>query len=182
MNQHVELIRDFVNTLELDEVDGEELSTATATRDWLSAQGLLAPHTRVSREDRDRTVALREAIRRRLLLNNGVETAWDPSPFEEASSRAKLELRFSEDGNPCLEPRAGGVDGALGRILTAIAAAHDDGSWERLKACRAGDCHWAFVDHARNRSRAWCSMRSCGNRAKIRSYRERHATARSLRG
>jgi len=176
MNQHVELIRDFVNTLELDEVEGEALSTAAATRDWLSAHGLLAPQGRVSQGDHARTVALREAIRRRLLANNGVAVESDSAPFEDASSRAKLELRFSEDGNPCLEPRAGGVDGALGRILTAIAAAHDDGSWERLKACRADDCHWAFVDHARNHSRAWCSMRSCGNRAKIRSYRERHAT------
>jgi predicted RNA-binding Zn ribbon-like protein len=47
-------------------------------------------------------------------------------------------------------------------------------SWERLKACRAEDCRWAFLDDAKNHSRAWCSMKVCGNRAKARAYRERH--------
>jgi predicted RNA-binding Zn ribbon-like protein len=42
-----------------------------------------------------------------------------------------------------------------------------------MKACRAEDCRWAFYDRSRNRSRAWCSMRECGNRAKARSYRAR---------
>jgi predicted RNA-binding Zn ribbon-like protein len=49
-----------------------------------------------------------------------------------------------------------------------------DGTWERMKACRADDCRWAFLDTAKNRSRAWCSMQSCGNRAKVAAYRERH--------
>jgi predicted RNA-binding Zn ribbon-like protein len=175
VNTNLELIRDFVNTVDLEEPDGETLSTAAATRDWLAAHGLLAENARVSADDRERTIALREAIRGRLLLNNGVAVEPDSAPFEDASRRARLELRFSEDGRPCVAPQAGGVAGALGRILTAIAAAQDEGSWERLKACRAEDCYWAFIDTARNRSRAWCSMRSCGNRAKMRSYRERHA-------
>jgi predicted RNA-binding Zn ribbon-like protein len=50
-----------------------------------------------------------------------------------------------------------------------------DATWERMKACRADDCRWAYLDTARNRSRAWCSMRVCGNRAKVQAYRERHA-------
>jgi len=50
-----------------------------------------------------------------------------------------------------------------------------DGSWQRLKACRSDTCRWAFVDHARNRSRQWCSMSVCGNREKARVFRERHA-------
>src|SRR5213592_2399497 len=101
MYQHVELIRDFVNTLELDEAEGEALSTAAATRAWLSERGLLAPQARVTADDRERTIALREAIRRRLLSNSGVAVEADPAPFDDASSRAKLELRFSEDGSPC---------------------------------------------------------------------------------
>ena len=45
---------------------------------------------------------------------------------------------------------------------------------ERMKACRADDCRWAFLDTSKNRSRAWCSMESCGNRAKVHTYRQRH--------
>ena len=47
------------------------------------------------------------------------------------------------------------------------------GAWERLKACPAEDCEWAFFDVSRNRSRTWCSMEECGNRAKTRRYRRR---------
>jgi predicted RNA-binding Zn ribbon-like protein len=46
-------------------------------------------------------------------------------------------------------------------------------TWDRLKACRLDDCQWVFYDHSKNRSRTWCSMRVCGNRAKARAYRER---------
>lgn len=175
MDEQLELIRDFVNTWELDEEDGEQLATPAAVRDWLAARGLLPPTARVSPDDRARTVALREAIRAQLASNNDLDVEIDSAALDEASRRARLELRFRGDGTPALEPRARGVDGALGRIVAAIAAAHGDGSWSRLKACRAEDCRWAFIDHARNRSRAWCSMRSCGNRAKVRSYRSRHA-------
>lgn len=34
-------------------------------------------------------------------------------------------------------------------------------------------CGWLFIDTSRNRSRRWCSMESCGNRAKARRYYRR---------
>jgi predicted RNA-binding Zn ribbon-like protein len=36
-------------------------------------------------------------------------------------------------------------------------------------------CGWLFLDTSRNRSRRWCSMQSCGNRAKVRRYRRQQA-------
>ena len=79
-----------------------------------------------------------------------------------------------------LEPSAGGVDGALGRIVAAIHAGVADGTWERLKACERDVCRWAFYDHSKNRSGHWCSMAVCGQREKNRrAYRRRVARARS---
>jgi predicted RNA-binding Zn ribbon-like protein len=52
-----------------------------------------------------------------------------------------------------------------------------DGSWERLKICPADDCHWAFYDASKNRSRTWCNMQVCGNRKKTRAYRARNRTS-----
>jgi predicted RNA-binding Zn ribbon-like protein len=52
-----------------------------------------------------------------------------------------------------------------------------DGTWDRMKACRADDCEWAFYDSSRNRSGTWCSMEVCGNRAKARAFRARHRPA-----
>ena len=64
-----------------------------------------------------------------------------------------------------------------GRLLAIVVEAQAAGTWARLKACPAEDCHWAFYDASRNRSRTWCSMQGCGNRAKARAYRARHYTA-----
>jgi predicted RNA-binding Zn ribbon-like protein len=74
-----------------------------------------------------------------------------------------------------LEPDAGGVDGALGRLLAIVHVSIADGTWSRLKACREDSCEWAFYDHTKNRSGAWCDMGVCGNRAKARAFRERTA-------
>jgi predicted RNA-binding Zn ribbon-like protein len=86
-----------------------------------------------------------------------------------------VSLRFDSGGRVRLEPAARGIDAALGRLIAIAASAMVDGTWSRLKACRADDCHWAFYDHARNHSRHWCSMAVCGNRTKARTYRQRHA-------
>jgi predicted RNA-binding Zn ribbon-like protein len=42
-----------------------------------------------------------------------------------------------------------------------------------MKACADDECEWAFYDSSKNRSRTWCSMEVCGNRAKTRAYRAR---------
>jgi predicted RNA-binding Zn ribbon-like protein len=36
----------------------------------------------------------------------------------------------------------------------------------RIRYCANEKCRWLFLDDSRNRSRRWCSMQSCGNRAK----------------
>src|SRR5436190_1629294 len=68
-----------------------------------------------------------------------------------AANRAQVALEFSADGAH-LAPRAGGVDGALGRMLGSVHAAMHDGTWARLKACPWHTCHYAFYDNTKNRS------------------------------
>jgi predicted RNA-binding Zn ribbon-like protein len=41
-------------------------------------------------------------------------------------------------------------------------------------------CGWLFVDTSRNRSRRWCEMNDCGNRAKQSRHRRRAASALSI--
>lgn len=47
----------------------------------------------------------------------------------------------------------------------------------RVRVCANHECGWLFLDLSRNRSRKWCDMSSCGNRAKVRRFREREAHA-----
>lgn len=43
----------------------------------------------------------------------------------------------------------------------------------QVKQCEAPTCLWFFIDETRNRSRRWCDMAVCGNRAKARRARAR---------
>jgi predicted RNA-binding Zn ribbon-like protein len=42
-----------------------------------------------------------------------------------------------------------------------------------LRLCASDACAWLFLDTSRNGSRRWCSMRTCGNRAKARRHHAR---------
>jgi predicted RNA-binding Zn ribbon-like protein len=45
---------------------------------------------------------------------------------------------------------------------------------DRIRVCADPQCGWLFLDSSRNRSRRWCSMDTCGNRAKARRFYKRH--------
>jgi predicted RNA-binding Zn ribbon-like protein len=43
----------------------------------------------------------------------------------------------------------------------------------QVRECALETCGWLFVDTSRNRTRRWCDMRVCGNRAKVRRFYQR---------
>jgi predicted RNA-binding Zn ribbon-like protein len=169
-----ELVIDFVNSLELDP-HVEALDSPRALVAWLAERGLVAPGTRATQANLAEAVAVREALRDLIGAQNDLPADVDASTsvIDAAARRARLGVRFA-GGATRVEPASPGVRGALGRILAEVSAGMADGTWSRVKACRAGGCRWAFLDTAKNQSRAWCSMETCGNREKARAYRERH--------
>jgi predicted RNA-binding Zn ribbon-like protein len=170
----LELVRLFVNTADL-ESGVEELSDPAALQAWLGAHGL-GSGMAASAADLDAAKRLREAIRGLLLESNRASVRKEAAvTLGRTAAQARLGLCFESAGGVRLEPAAPGVAGALGRLVAIVAVAMAAGTWSRLKACQADGCGWAFYDHARNRSRRWCSMAVCGNRTKARSYRRRHA-------
>jgi predicted RNA-binding Zn ribbon-like protein len=62
-------------------------------------------------------------------------------------------------------------DRILWPIARSTAELLTSGELDRIGEC-ADDrgCSWLFIDSSRNRSRRWCSMESCGNRAKARRH------------
>jgi predicted RNA-binding Zn ribbon-like protein len=48
---------------------------------------------------------------------------------------------------------------------------------KRVSLCAGDTCGWLFIDMSRNRSRHWCDMRDCGNRAKARRHYKRKQAA-----
>ncbi|MDX6450301.1 MAG: hypothetical protein QOH16_350 [Gaiellaceae bacterium] len=168
-----DLVIHFVNTAGFGP-DREDLTTPQELAAWLSGHDL-DPGARATQGDLEEACAVREALRDLLSAHNEVEADVPRATavLDRAAQRSGLGIRFA-DGTARAEPSAPGVRGALGRILAEVSGGMADGTWERMKACRADDCRWAFLDTAKNRSRAWCSMQSCGNRAKVAAYRERH--------
>jgi predicted RNA-binding Zn ribbon-like protein len=169
----LDLVIDFVNTLDV-ESGVDQLATPDVLAAWLAGRGLLARSRPVKRDELALAVGLREALRAAMLANNGGpadDAAW--RRLETAAREGQLEVQFDAPGSMRLSPRAPGLTGALAGLLVPVANAIDDGSWQRVKACRAPTCQWAFYDRSRNRSGTWCEMAVCGNRTKVRAYRER---------
>ena len=168
------IVQRFVNTVDL-EHGHDEWPDAERLAGFLAEQGLAGGAVEVADADVRRAVELREAIRTLLRVNNGLP----PQPgaaavIEHAARAAQLTVVMEPgDGAALLVAQAPGVDGALGHVVATMFSCMADGSWARLKACRRDVCRWAFYDHSRNRSGAWCAMAICGNRTKTRSYRRR---------
>lgn len=162
------LVERFVNTVDLEH--GRELLSAPER-----LRGVLAldPAARTGARELRRALAVREALRRLALANNGGPLDADAAAtLEEAAERGRLVVRF-ENGEARLVPRTRDVDGALAELVGIVHTAMADGTWSRLKACRRDVCHWLFYDRSRNRAAVWCQMAVCGNRVKTKAYRER---------
>lgn len=170
----VGLVQAFVNSVDLQ--DGpEELSDPDALAAWLVAHGLMdASQLAVDEGDLKHAIALREAIRGLIGANTGGRVyPVDIATLNQAAAASRLRARFGADGRAHLEPEAGGVAGAMGRIVANVYAAMSDPDWSRLKLCDSQSCRWAFYDLSRNHSSRWCTMASCGNRQKAKRFRSR---------
>lgn len=131
-----------------------------------------------------RALRLREAIFRIF-----VAVIADASPAEEdlerlndELARALPHLRIVPDEHG-FDYRFEASDGALDRPLWPVARSASEllatGDLGRVKRCTSDECDWLFVDLSKNRSRRWCDMRDCGNRAKARRYYRRQRGTRA---
>lgn len=170
----LETVRRFVNSHDLESGEDALGSPEEAAR-LLAEWGLAPQGTRLTARDVTRLRRLREALRAVLLAHQGTEAvpADSLAVLDLEAGRGELAARFAADGSVAVIGRGGGVDGAVAALLAIVVGAVADGSWGRLKACRADDCHWAFYDASRNHSGQWCVMEVCGNRSKARAYRAR---------
>jgi predicted RNA-binding Zn ribbon-like protein len=128
--------------------------------------------------------------RRAITLREAMWRAFDRIAQDREPAPADVETVGAEAARGLSELRFAKVGGAyrwtwppthdLARPLWPIArAAADllasDEDRARLRECASETCAWIFVDRSKNGSRRWCSMSDCGNRAKVRAFRERQA-------
>jgi predicted RNA-binding Zn ribbon-like protein len=65
-------------------------------------------------------------------------------------------------------------DAVVGPVAWQAVELLEHGETQRIKECPDGEgCGWLFLDSSKNRSRTWCSMKTCGNSAKVKRFRAR---------
>ena len=71
------------------------------------------------------------------------------------------------------EPRQWPIEALLGPIVLSALTTLTQGELARLRRCQNEKCGWVFFDTTKNRSRRWCEMEICGNRAKQKRFAAR---------
>ncbi len=181
---------DFLNTREL--VSGslvDHLETPDDAFAWLAARGLI--HDDLLERERARAAAdpdtgaralarvrrVRDALRE--LTDAVVERRKAaPAALGEVNramrAREVIELEATDHGVRVGHRHVGDpVDDALARLAEPIVHEISGGHPERLRICDNDTCRWIFYDGSPTGRRRWCSMASCGNRAKAARHRAR---------
>jgi predicted RNA-binding Zn ribbon-like protein len=152
-----------------------------ADSEWL--RGELAVNAGLARQMLRRARDLREA-----LYAIGAElAAGRAAPAIEVDRLAKehaacvASARLAPDGGRYVwswTPREAPIDALLGPIALSALATLSQGDLTRVKQCEGEKCGWLFFDTTKNKSRRWCEMEVCGNRAK----QKRHSARAHGRG
>ena len=73
--------------------------------------------------------------------------------------------RYDSDGDS-----PGGFETMLWPIVRSAAELLASDNLPFVRACSSKTCQWFFLDTSKNHRRRWCSMKLCGNRAKVRKF------------
>ena len=184
---------DFVNTVHSWHADPppDHLHDYNDFIEWNRVVGLLGPRSAAafkSAPQQGQARAYREAIELRAGLHRILAAIADGSPLpgdaldqlNELVRRTMKWRRLSADAATGKKTICCVWDfddapaiAALGPVAWAAVDLLENAPLDRLKECPNEHCGWLFLDASKNRSRTWCSMRVCGNSAKVRRYRER---------
>ncbi|MEV1026104.1 CGNR zinc finger domain-containing protein [Streptomyces sp. NPDC050264] len=177
-----QLVQAFANTVDV-ECGTDELDTAGKLDAWLRERDLLHGGERVHAQDHALCLRMRAGIREELGAHVGDHT--DPALLHEATEALRdlpVVVTTGGDASGVLAPAPHLT--AARKALAALAIAWSElavtGEAARLKRCSEHACAWVFWDTSKNRSRRWCSMRVCGNRAKARRYAARQTTGKTV--
>jgi CGNR zinc finger len=172
----LELVRNFLSLHDHSASDGSTLQPGPAALVWwLRAEGLMADDgVEVSEEDAAWALGVRAALVDKVRENMGARADLDTQHrLNAAAAETGLRPRFDE---PRILTTVDGLRGAIGRLLGVAFLAELDGSWQRFRLCADPTCTTVFYDRSKNHSAKWCSMQTCGNRNKVRAFRQRHAS------
>ena len=93
---------------------------------------------------------------------------------ELAGAMSRSQLVPTDSGFTWLWADGGrALDSLLWPVARSAADLLTEGRLDALRRCEGRGCGFLFLDTSRNRTRRWCDMRICGNRAKARRHHAR---------
>lgn len=128
----------------------------------------------------DRAIQIREAIYRILVARVHGQPVPEADLITLNKAVANLHARsrlVPKNGGFAWEMEAGEeeLDSLFWPVIRSAVELLTTDALERVGQCADADgCGWMFWDTSRNRSRRWCDMGDCGNRAKVRRYYSRN--------
>ncbi len=164
---------DFVGTMKRRHSSREELLTEPKLlSDWAVQAGLLDVAVDVSDDDLVAAMELREAIYRTVVarLEGRRPQLADVDLLNERASGPQLAPRLLRTGAARREGTTSQLLASLAADLLDLLAGTDI---ENVKRCAGPDCTRLYLDASRAKSRQWCGMGTCGNRAKVQAFRAR---------
>jgi predicted RNA-binding Zn ribbon-like protein len=173
----LELVRSFLSLHDHEQGNPDGMPPSLESlRWWLGARELVGPDERVKDQDLAWALRVRDALTAKVRENVGEARDADATALlNRAGEETGLRVCFGCADGDAIHVSATGVRGAIGRILGSAFLAELDGRWQRFRVCHDPGCSAVFFDRSKNKSGKWCSMSSCGNRAKVRAFRERQA-------
>lgn len=178
---------DFANSLDLRQfthhgvahVPGDELTSPRELEAWMSARGLLLAGDKITPAMLQTALAFRSSVRAYLECdpaerrsNKGVLRS-----LNRAIGLFPLIVEADDGGGMTLRPERNDALAGLSNVVAELHNGAASGALDRLKTCAAEECRRVFFDRSKPGSRRWCVSTLCGNRAKTRTYRERHQDA-----
>lgn len=124
-------------------------------------------------------VSFREALYRIVasILEKKAPGKKDLITLNEAISKNVSQMKIVHTGSGFKWESDSPKDNLDGLLFTVTRSASDlllSESLARVKRCTDSDCGWLFLDTSKNRSRRWCDMTDCGNRAKANRFYKRN--------
>jgi predicted RNA-binding Zn ribbon-like protein len=132
----------------------------------------------------EQALALRATIHRifAAVANGSSPAAGDLAALNAALAEALAHARLVASGSGFTWSWAGAPESLarpLWLVVGSAAALLTSEQLARVGQCAGESCGWLFLDTSRNRSRRWCEMEHCGNRAKARRHYRRKQAAGS---
>ncbi|GAA3079447.1 CGNR zinc finger domain-containing protein [Pseudonocardia yunnanensis] len=155
----------------------ERLSEPTDLARWCVEAGLLSRPPAVTAEELNQAIALREAIQRvgEAIADTRAPEKADIARINSAAAVVPLAPQLSDDA-AAFSWSGTSLDSALAVIARDAVELFTGSLRRRIKICAHTSCRGLFVDESRPGQRRWCSMTTCGDKAKKTTYRARLRT------